>query len=225
MQSAMRGGVSRYPLLADAFSSGFGGHSGLMSTWLELMDRKDATSTGELVSHAEFLKTVIPRLSAAVGELNITMDALAKDAKGPLRLSSADRNTLRMRTRVYFVPSAERHMFADADNSSFELESPVKDTEYRASLAKKLRGKTLNQIDGVQLQIEARVSTDVVTLTGSDTGLHRHDGLGTNSRNALAPFAKKSGVDGEPGEREIATALWRLHMQDVTLPENAIIGG
>ena len=87
LSSAVQGPISREPSMAKAFSAQFGGAFEARWFFTDLADRASITSTGELMSHAQWLKdNVFPKVSRGFEAIYLEMKKLDKAAKGTVGL-------------------------------------------------------------------------------------------------------------------------------------------
>ncbi|MCX9078867.1 MAG: hypothetical protein OIN84_12930, partial [Candidatus Methanoperedens sp.] len=202
--------------LADTFDMAFGGHEVVMDTWRQLQNKK-INSQGDLMSHAEFLSEVVTKLSNAMSDLSITMKGLEDDVAGKVGMTGSDRNSLTFKNKIVLSGGGWTIQQAGDD---IEFDGPIDNQEYKDWLATKLQGKTLHEIKGMMLNIEAEIMGETVTMSGIDGDMFSGSTLSDKVLKALAQaLLNKDASDDSVTSDQVVRALWRLCLHNLRMPD------
>lgn len=211
-----QGTISRFPILADTFDMAFGGHDLVMDTWRQLQNKK-ISSQGDLMSHAEFLSEVVTKLSNAMSDLSITMKGLEDDVAGKVGMTGSEHNSLTFKNKISLGAGGWTIQQAGDD---IEFDGPIDNQEYKDWLATKLQGKTLNEIKGMLLNIEAEIMGETVTMSGIDGDMVSSSTLSDTVLKALAQaLLNKDASDDSVTSDQVTRALWRLCLHNLRMPD------
>ncbi len=211
-----QGTISKFPILADTFDMAFGGHDLVMDTWRQLQNKK-ISSAGDLMSHAEFLSEVVMKLSNAMSDLDITMKALEDDVAGKVDITSSDRNELTFKNKILLSAGG---WTIEQSSDDIEFDGPIDNQNYKDWLAAKLQGKTLGEMHGILLNIEAEALGETITMRGSDGEMFSSSTLSDKVLKALAQaLLGKDPSDDSVTSDQVMRALWKLCLRNLHMPD------
>ncbi len=211
-----QGTISKFPILADTFDMAFGGHDLVMDTWRQLQNKK-IDSSGDLLTHAEFLGEVVMKLSNAMSDLEITMKALEDDVAGKVGVTGSDRNALTFKNKILLAAGG---WTIEQSSDDIEFDGPIDNQEYKDWLAAKLHGKSLGEIHGMVLNIEAEVLGETISMAGSDGDLFSSSTMSDKVLKALAQaLLGKDPSDDSVTSDQVTRALWKLCLRNLHMPD------
>ncbi len=144
--------LKRFGVLGETFEAPFGGSVLMAASGL---DSADLSSPSKMIEHVSYLDDVLETVSEAVGDLAITIEAMAAESK-KVKWSQVEHNTLSVETEIDIA--SDRYSLSYAPGA-FDLEPAIDNEGYIEFLAQKMRDRALGQISSlIHVQIECEIA-------------------------------------------------------------------